>query len=73
MNLRSEMPVTAAWIDALRDAFGADGINAQIRRGMRGEPVFYAKEGGREIGRRDPREGIRPSIVRAVVIGKAKR
>lgn len=73
MNLRSEMPVTAAFIDALRDAFGAEEINAQIRRGMRGETTFYAKKGGREIGRRDPREGIRPAVVRPVAIGRAKR
>lgn len=49
-SLRGEMPLTAAFIDSLREAFGADSIDAQIRRGMRGEPVFYASENGHEIG-----------------------
>lgn len=49
-NIRAEMPHTAAFIDALRDAFGADMINEQIRKGMRGEPTFYARENGHELG-----------------------
>lgn len=49
-NMRTEMPGTAAFIDAMRDAFGADMINDQIRKGMRGEPTFYAKENGHELG-----------------------
>lgn len=45
------MPQTAAFIDALREAFGADGIHASIRAGLRGEPgFFYARENGLEIG-----------------------
>ena len=49
-SMRTEMPNTAAFIDALRDAFGADMINDQIRKGMRGEPTFYANENGHELG-----------------------
>lgn len=50
-NLRAEMPETAAFIDALRAEFGADGINAQIKKGMAGLPgFFYASENGREAG-----------------------
>jgi hypothetical protein len=51
MSLRDEMPQTAAWIDDLRAAFGAAGINAQIKKGMAGLPgFFYASENGHEVG-----------------------
>ena len=50
-NLRAEMPKVTAWIDELRDVFGADGINAQIRKGMQGLPgFFHARENGHEVG-----------------------
>ena len=49
--LRESMPETAAFIDACRDAFGADAINTSIRLGMQGYPDwFYAQEGGNEAG-----------------------
>ena len=44
------MPEVTAFIDSLREAFGKDHIDQQIRRGMRGEPVFYARENGHQIG-----------------------
>jgi hypothetical protein len=50
VNLRKQMPHTAAFIDALREVFGADGINASIRAGLRGEPGFYARENDLEVG-----------------------
>lgn len=50
--LREAMPATAAFIDALRDAFGADMINAAIRAGIDGQPTFWASENGQEIGTR---------------------
>lgn len=46
------MPDTTAFIDALRHAFGKDEIDGQIRKATKGEPTFYAKESGREIGTR---------------------
>lgn len=49
-SMRTEMPGTAAFIDAMREAFGADMINDQIRKGMKGEPTFYASENGHELG-----------------------
>lgn len=64
MNLRTEMPLTAAWIDELRAAFGVAEINEQIRRGLRGEPTFHAVEGGREVGTRSSARG------RAVSVGE---
>ena len=49
-NLRTAMPQTAAFIDNLREAFGAECINAVIKAGMQGLPVFHAKENGIEVG-----------------------
>ena len=51
-DLRDKMPQTAKWIDELREAFGKEEIDAQIRKGMKGEPTFWAKENGIEIGTR---------------------
>lgn len=52
--LREAMPITAAFIDDLRDAFGADMINSAIRAGLDGQPTFWARENGREVGTRCP-------------------
>jgi hypothetical protein len=49
-DLRTEMPITTAWIDDMRAAFGKEYIDSIIRRGMRGEPVFSASEAGHTIG-----------------------
>lgn len=46
------MPVTAAFVDAMRESFGAEAINAAIRRGLCGSGEFYAAENGLEIGSR---------------------
>ena len=49
--LRDAMPATAAFIDDLREAFGADQINAAIKKGMAGIPGhFHARENGHEAG-----------------------
>jgi hypothetical protein len=48
--LRQTMPTVAAWIDELREAFGADAINPAIRNGVAGGAAFYATEGGQTIG-----------------------
>lgn len=44
MSLRDEMPGTAAAIDDLRAAFGADVVDTAIRKGMNGEAGFFAQE-----------------------------
>lgn len=49
-SMREQMPQCAAFIDSLRDAFGKEHIDGQIRAGMRGEPVFYASENGHTLG-----------------------
>jgi len=50
MDSRKAMPTVAGWIDDLRRAFGKDMIDRQMQRGVRGEPVFYARENGYEVG-----------------------
>ncbi|MGY6214969.1 hypothetical protein ACW73L_07390 [Methylolobus aquaticus] len=50
MSLREQMPQTAAFIDDLRAVFGKESVDAQIRAGMRGDPMFWASEAGHEIG-----------------------
>lgn len=52
-SLRDEMPWTAGIIDELRAEFGKDVIDQQIRRGIKGEPVFWARENGHTIGARN--------------------
>ena len=49
-SLRADMPVTAALVDEMREAFGAEMINAAIRGGISGRPTFFARENGHEIG-----------------------
>lgn len=49
-NLRSEMPVVAAFIDEMRKAFGVDVVNQQIKRGMKGGQTFFATENGHTVG-----------------------
>ena len=53
-SMRDSMPEIAAWIDDLRRVFGRAEIDDQIRRGLRGECVFWASENGRELGVRGP-------------------
>jgi len=58
-SLRTEMPGVTAFIDSLREAFGKESIDGQIRKGMKGEPTFWASENGHEIGTRvyrDPQQ-----------------
>lgn len=43
-SLRGSMPATAQAIDELREVFGAELVNAQIRQAMKGRPAIYAEE-----------------------------
>jgi hypothetical protein len=47
MNLRTQMPTVAAWVDELRSVFGAASVDPALRRGE-----FYAREAGMEAGTR---------------------
>lgn len=49
-GMREQMPVTAAWIDAMRQAFGAKAVDDAMRRGIRGGQGFHAVENGHEVG-----------------------
>lgn len=52
-NLREKMPVVTAFIDSLREAFGKEMIDDQIRKAVRDkQPTFWARENGHEIGTR---------------------
>jgi len=56
-GMREAMPETAAFVDMLRDVFGADQVDPSIRAGMRGEPGwFHAVENGHELG--TPIDGV---------------
>ena len=66
-SLRDEMPQTATWIDEVRAAFcvaPADlaNFNSQLKAGMNGQPVFWARENGREVGTKDGRQGVEPIL-----------
>lgn len=50
ISLRDVMPDTAAFVDLMREAFGADVIDASIRAGLAGETTFCAQEAGRTVG-----------------------
>lgn len=64
MNMRDEMPVTAAWIDKMREVFGKESVDSAIRRGMKGHQGFHATENGHEVG---------TPIQRGVRIGRDER
>jgi hypothetical protein len=59
--MKEKMPEVAAFIDSLCDAFGKETIHAQIRKGLNGEPVFYAFENGYEVGTRSTEKRVRIS------------
>lgn len=48
--MREAMPTVAAWIDELREAFGAATVNRAIRNGVAGGSHFSASENGHRIG-----------------------
>ncbi|MGE3346069.1 MAG: hypothetical protein AB7I35_01400 [Ramlibacter sp.] len=51
VDLRQQMPETAAWVNERRAEWGADHVNSCIKRGLAGEPdQFYAVEAGHVLG-----------------------
>jgi hypothetical protein len=51
MNLRHADPAFAAFVDDLRDVFGAEGINATMKKGVAGIPgCFYYNGPAGEVG-----------------------
>jgi hypothetical protein len=49
-EMKEKMPQVAALIEDLVNAFGKESIHGQIRKGLAGEPTFWASENGHEIG-----------------------
>lgn len=47
--MRDRMPKVAAWIDALREAFGREEVDGWIRDGL-ANGTFCARENGHVIG-----------------------
>lgn len=72
-NLRTAMPLVTAWIDGLRDAFGAEDINAAIKAGVSGLPGFHASENGRTVGVPIPPAGSREISVDRLVLESITR
>ncbi|OGB26204.1 MAG: hypothetical protein A3I66_00700 [Burkholderiales bacterium RIFCSPLOWO2_02_FULL_57_36] len=51
VDLRQQMPETAKWVEVKRKEWGAEYVNACIRRSLKGEPgYFYAMEAGHCLG-----------------------
>jgi hypothetical protein len=73
--LRLTMPCTAEFLDALREEpfFDRTQINAAIRAGIDGQPVFWAKEGGHEIGTPSPIDPERNVPVSLMLLGPNKK
>ena len=49
-ELKEKMPGVAAFIEQMVEMFGKEAIHSQIRKGLTGEPTFWASENGHEIG-----------------------
>lgn len=70
---RSAMPKVAAWIDTLRDAFGRELIDGQIRAATRdGLPTFHATEAGHSVGVLLPAARVEISAADMVIIPPKK-
>lgn len=52
-EFKEKMPECAAFIESLVKEFGQELIHGQIRKGLAGQPTFWARENGHEIGARD--------------------
>lgn len=66
-SLRDAMPIVTAFIDDLRDVFGAEDINGIIKSGLSGVPGFWAKENGHEVGTRYHERGRAVSAAQMVI------
>jgi hypothetical protein len=52
-NLRQEMPTITAIVDMVREIAGKEAVDQNIRAGLNGKPLFWARENGHELGTRD--------------------
>lgn len=61
-TMAADMPQCHAFIKSMMQAFGADHIKTQIKRGMDGLPGFYAEENGHRVGTPMPVTGRTVSV-----------
>lgn len=52
-DLRQQMPETAAFLDEMRKVFGKESIDVQVRKALKGQPTFWARENSHMLGVRD--------------------
>lgn len=72
-DLKTLMPETARFVAAAREAFGADLVNPAIRAAIHdGQPTFYARENGIEVGHREDIPEERRIKVSEMCIGSLK-
>lgn len=72
--LRDSMPQITEFIDALREAFGADVVNGSIRKGVSGVPgYFHATENGHEVGTPFNDSAVRRISLSDVVLDSGKK
>jgi hypothetical protein len=57
--LRQAMPKVAEFLDALREVFGEQPVNAAYKASRDGLPTFHACENGMSIGIVPPEPGAR--------------
>jgi hypothetical protein len=72
--MRDSMPETAAFIDSMRQAFGAEEMNAAMKRGL-AEGTFWAVENGHVVGKPQchlPR-GVKIAAAAMTINPKGKR
>lgn len=64
-SMAADMPVCMAFIRQLREAFGREVIDQQIKAGMAGDAfAFHASENGHEVGTPlPPADGISDIVV----------
>lgn len=67
--LRLAMPWTAAIIDDFRAEFPEAGIEKSVRAGLDGQPTFWARENGNEIGTRAPYSAERAVKLSDIQVG----
>ncbi len=70
--MRHLMPECAAFLDEVREAFGAQEVNQWIRDGIN-RGTFYAEEAGHTVGKPQPRGGYVQAYVPPLEVKRAAR
>ena len=67
--LRQATPWVTSIIDDFRDNWPESGIVESVKAGIDGQPTFWAKENGQEIGTRAPHVAERAVALSDTIIG----